>query len=385
MSEPAPPVAGSRAAAAAVVAGVSRLGAELRARGVRTGVGELLSGHRALAAVQSGSRADAEPALRAVFCSRREDLAAFAAAFAATFGEAWADRPPLELPEVATLALPRTAVPGAPALSAVEEREPVPAAWSDVELLQHKDFAAYSADERALARGLVADIARRAARRRSPRLRPARRRRGDVPDLRRTVRASLRYGGEPLERHWRTPSERPRALMLVCDVSGSMAPYTRMLLQYLQAAVRSRRRVEAFVFGTRLTRVTRELAVHDPDRALARAAEAAQDWSGGTRIGEALAELNRGYGRRVGRGADAVLLSDGWDRGDPEELAAEMARLQRCAHRLVWLNPLKAQPGYEPLTRGMQAALPFVDHFLAGNTLSSLDELATVLEEGETG
>jgi uncharacterized protein with von Willebrand factor type A (vWA) domain len=170
--------------------------------------------------------------------------------------------------------------------------------------------------------------------------------------------------------------------VLVCDVSGSMEPYARMLLQYMPACVAARRRVEAFVFGTRLTRVTAELAGRDPDRALDRAAAAANDWSGGTRIGEALAALNREHGRRVGRGAIVVLLSDGWDRGDPAQLTAEMERLQRCSHQLVWLNPLKAHPDYAPLTLGMQAALPHVDHFLAGNSLSSLAELAKLMEGG---
>jgi uncharacterized protein with von Willebrand factor type A (vWA) domain len=146
--------------------------------------------------------------------------------------------------------------------------------------------------------------------------------------------------------------------------------------------VAARRRVEAFAFGTRLTRLTRELAGRDPDAAVARAAAAAVDWSGGTRIGDSLAELNRRHGRRVGRGAVVIVLSDGWDRGDPVELADEMARLQRCAHAVVWLNPLKAHEGYEPLTRGMQAALPYVDHFLAGNSIASLEELAELMEGG---
>src|ERR671914_573713 len=205
------------------------------------------------------------------------------------------------------------------------------------------------------------------------------------PDLRRTIRASLRSGGEPFERHWRQPSERPRPLVLVCDVSGSMEPYARMLLQYMQACVAARRRVEAFVFGTRLTRVTGELAGRDPDRALDRAAGAAEDWSGGTRIGEALATLNREHGRRLGRGSIVVLLSDGWDRGDPEQLAAEMERLARCSHRLIWLNPLKAHPGYRPLTRGMRAALPHVDEFMAGNSLGSLELLADALDRLSMG
>jgi len=169
-------------------------------------------------------------------------------------------------------------------------------------------------------------------------------------------------------------------MVLIVDVSGSMAPYARMLLQYVQAAVAARRRVEAFAFGTRLTRITQELQSRDPDPALARATAADIDYGGGTRIGEALAELNREHGRRVGRGAVTVLLSDGWDRGDPAQLAEEMVRLRRTSHRLVWLNPLAADPRYEPLTRGMQAALPHTDHLLPGNSIASLRALAELME-----
>jgi uncharacterized protein with von Willebrand factor type A (vWA) domain len=262
----------------------------------------------------------------------------------------------------------------------------VPSAWSDAELLRDKDFADYTDAERQVARRVMRTLAAASPSRPSRRTRAAHRRGAPPhaarPDLRRTIRASLRTAGDPFERHWREPSERPRPLVLVCDVSGSMEPYARMLLQYMQACVAARRRVEAFVFGTRLTRVTAELAGRDPDRALNRAAGAAQDWSGGTRIGEALATLNREHGRRLGRGAIVVLLSDGWDRGEPEELAAEMARLRRCAHSVIWLNPLKAHPGYEPLTRGMQAALPHVDHFLSGNSISSLAHLAELMQGG---
>jgi hypothetical protein len=164
-----------------------------------------------------------------------------------------------------------------------------------------------------------------------------------------------------------------------------MEPYARMLLAYMQACVAARRRVEAFVFGTRLTRVTAELRGRDPDAALARAAGAVQDWSGGTRIGEALATLNREHGRRIGRGSVVVLLSDGWDRGDPDQLEREIGRLARCSHRLIWLNPLKAHPDYEPLTRGMRAALPFVDEFMAANSLASLEELAEALDRLSAG
>jgi uncharacterized protein with von Willebrand factor type A (vWA) domain len=228
---------------------------------------------------------------------------------------------------------------------------------------------------------VIAQLARRMPERESRRTRAVRRR-GVRPDMQSTVRASLRHGGEPLDRRWRAHTTGPRKLVLVCDVSGSMAPYARMLLQYLHAAVATHRRVEAFVFGTRLTRITAELGVRDPDRALERASAAVVDWSGGTRIGASMAELNRVHGRRLGRASVVVVLSDGWDRGDPSLLAAEMARLRRSAYRLIWLNPLKAAPGYEPLARGMAAAVPHTDHFLAGNSLASLAELADLLEGG---
>ena len=369
-------------APSAVSASLSRLAALMRAGGARVGVGELLGAHRALAAVDASDRSEAFFALRATLCSSHADTAIFAEAFALAFAAPQADpENPLEaLGEIERLAMPRIGVPAAAAAPELEIA-PVPAAWSDEELLRERDFALYTDSERAAARRLLAQLARRGPRRISRRTRPTRRRR-EVHDLRATVRLSLRHGGEFVERRYREPAERPRRLVLVCDVSGSMAPYARMLLQYLQAAVAARARVEAFVFGTRLTRVTRELSGRDPDRALRRAADAVQDWSGGTRIGEALAELNRVHGRRIGRGALVVVLSDGWDRGDPDRLAAEMARLQRCAHRIVWLNPLAADPRYAPLTRGMQAALPYVDRLLPGNSIASLEALAALMEEG---
>jgi hypothetical protein len=371
-----------------LVSRVVLLAGSMRAAGVPVGVGELLGAHRALAAVDATDRVAVYHALRASLCARREDLAAFDAAFAACFASA-VRRPaqPPALDEVASLVLPTTAVPGAPAALPVDAAtEVIPAAWSDTELLRDKDLADYTDDERRRARAVIRRLATTVPRRRSRRTRRSPRRGAPPPaarpDLRRTLRSSLRHGGEPVERRWREPALRPRRLVLVCDVSGSMTPYARMLLQYLQAAVAAHRRVEAFAFGTRLTRITRELAERDPDRALERAAEAVEDWSGGTRIGEALATLNREHGRRLGRGAVVVLLSDGWDRGEPELLAAEMARLRRSAHRVIWLNPLKAHPGYEPLARGMVAALPHADHFLAGSSLRSLEELAALLGEG---
>jgi uncharacterized protein len=368
---------------APVVTGrLSSLAARLRAEHVRVGLDELLAGHRALAAVDPGSRREAFFALRAAMCSRHEDLAAFESAFDEVFGAEPLD-PWQQLPPEARSALPRIGDPGAspPAGSEPVASKPVPAAWSPVELLRTKDFAALSDVELAQAQRMLARLARRGPRRLSRRARPSRRR-GDRQDLRATIRASLRYGGEPVERRWRRPTLRQRPVVLVCDVSGSMEPYARMLLTYLQACVAARRRVEAFAFGTRLTRITRELRGRDPERALRRATEAVEDFSGGTRIGASLGTLNREHGRRVGRGAVVVVLSDGWDRGDPELLADEMRRLRRCAHRVIWLNPLKAHEDYEPLTRGMSAALPHADDFLPGNSVASLEELAELLESG---
>jgi uncharacterized protein with von Willebrand factor type A (vWA) domain len=368
------------------------LAASMRAAGVRVGVGEVLAAHRALSAIDPGDREAVYFALRTTLCSRHEDLAAFDAAFAELF--ATPSPPPPEIPpgltEAAKLALPRSGVAAPRAVPApAPDTDVVPAAWSDVEILRDKDFADYTEEERRRAQRVMRRLAASAPTRPSRRTRPARRRGAPPPaarpDLRRTLRASLRTVGDPFERHWREPGERPRPLVLVCDVSGSMEPYARMLLSYMQACVAARRRVEAFVFGTRLTRVTAELRGRDPDAALRRAAGATQDWSGGTRIGDALAALNREHGRRLGRGAVVVLLSDGWDRGDPAELEREIARLARCSHRLIWLNPLKAHPDYRPLTRGMRAALPYVDDFMAGNSLASLEELAEALDRLSLG
>jgi uncharacterized protein with von Willebrand factor type A (vWA) domain len=369
--------------AVVVSARLGALATDLRARGVRVGMGEVLAAHRALGAVDACSRTEAYFALRAALCCSRADLAHFAAAFVAVFGDAALADPLGELGELAQAAIPRVSVPPAGDEAPATDLTPVPAAWSEEELLREKDFGAYTEAERAIARRLLARLALRGPLRRSRRTLPTRRRR-DKHDLRATMRASLRHGGELFERRYREPGVRPRRVVIVCDVSGSMAPYSRMLLQYTQACVAARARVEAFAFGTRLTRVTRELRGRDPDRALARASAAVDDWSGGTRIGAAIGELNRTHGRRIGRGAVVILLSDGWDRGEPEELHEEMARLQRTAHRVVWLNPLAADPRYEPLTRGMRAALPHVDRLLPGNSIASLEALADLMEEGIT-
>ena len=251
--------------------------------------------------------------------------------------------------------------------------------FSRQEVLRHKDFAAYTHAEFEEARRLMADLRLHGALRRSRRRRPSRKAEGR-PDLRRTVRRSLRSGGEPIRRAFSEPGERPRRIVLICDVSGSMEPYSRALVRFLHAAVAGRGRIEAFALGTRLTRITRELSSRDPDAALARAARSVPDWSGGTRLGEGLRAFNDQWGvRGMARGSVVVILSDGWDRGDPGLLAEQMERLQRVAYRTVWVNPLKASPGYAPLAAGMAAALPYVDEFVEGHSLDSLQRLAEVI------
>jgi hypothetical protein len=252
--------------------------------------------------------------------------------------------------------------------------------WSYEELLRQKDFAAMTPDELAHVRRLIGEIAVARPLRRSRRLRHHHR--GRELDLRRTVRESLATGGDPVRRELRLRTRVPRKLVLLCDVSGSMEAYARALLVFAHALRRSGRGVEAFVFGTRLTRVTRELEGRDPDAALGAASQRVVDWSGGTRIGASLKAFNDEWGRRaLTRGAVVIVASDGWERDEEGAglLDTQMARLAREAFAVVWVNPLKGDPAYEPLAAGMRAALPHVDRFLAGHNLASLEHLAEVL------
>ncbi|HVF74141.1 MAG TPA: VWA domain-containing protein [Acidimicrobiales bacterium] len=332
--------------------------AVLRGTGLDVGVGRVVTFTEALAAVGLARRDGVYWAGRATLLARPEDVELYDRAFEAFW-----------------LGLP------APAVFDVDAATPRPvavetsaSAYSPHERLRHKDFSAYSHDEWSEARRLMAELRLSGSRRRSRRLAPGRRGR---PDVRRTVRAALRTGGEVVARPRLAPSHRPRRVVLLCDVSGSMEPYARALARFLHVAVAGGSRVEAFALGTRLTRVTRELSSRDPDAALAAAAQAVADWSGGTRLGEGLQRFNDEWGvRGMARGAVVVVLSDGWDRGDPAVLVEQLRRLTRVAHRLVWVNPLKASPGYEPLARGMAAAMPFVDEFLDGHSLASLEALA---------
>jgi uncharacterized protein len=250
--------------------------------------------------------------------------------------------------------------------------------FSAVEVLRNKDFGAYDDAELELAQQLMSRLRFAGPPRRSYRFRSSSR--GSRPDLRATLRSAIGAGGEPIRRYWQEPGDRLRRLVLLLDVSGSMEPYARAMLRFVHAAVAGRQRVEAFSLGTRLTRVTKELNSRDPDQALRQASERVHDWSGGTRLGECLRRFNDEWGvRGLARGAIVVVLSDGWDRGDPAVLGEQMCRLQRVAYNLIWVNPLKVTPGYAPLARGMAAALPYVDHFVEGHSLAAMEELANVI------
>jgi uncharacterized protein with von Willebrand factor type A (vWA) domain len=259
----------------------------------------------------------------------------------------------------------------------VEEVEVDLALASPVELLREKSFDRCSPEELEELATLMARVPLSVPPRRTRRRIPAAR---GTPDLRRTLRRSYRTGGEPLERAWRTRRRSPRRLVFILDVSGSMADNSRALIMFSHAVLRNNPRWEAFCFGTRLTRVTKALATADLDEALRRAAAEVVDWNGGTRIGESLKRFLDEFGHPgIGRGAIVVICSDGLEVGDPELLSEQMARLSRLAHRVVWLNPLKGDPAYEPLARGMQAALRHVDIFASGHNLASLEEVAAAL------
>jgi uncharacterized protein with von Willebrand factor type A (vWA) domain len=246
---------------------------------------------------------------------------------------------------------------------------------SDREVLMERDFSTFPAEQLDEVARLTVLIAKRLARRMSRRRKPTRR--GGIVDLRRSMRANL-MKGEIIELRRRSRRRRKVRLVLLCDVSGSMDLYSRFLLQFLYALQNVFGRVETFTFATRLTRVSDLLRGPSYKRALRRLTEV-RDWSGGTRIGEAIRDFNQEWGRLVDRRTIVLILSDGWDTGEPDVLAQEMLTLKRRAGRVLWLNPLLGNPSYEPLTRGMAAALPLVDHFAAAHNLSSLRELATHL------
>jgi uncharacterized protein with von Willebrand factor type A (vWA) domain len=321
---------------------------------------------------------------RATLVRRPEDIDVYDRAFAVFFEHRRTDEegPEPDEPMRVTLAIDQGAEDeDGPEIGESTDDPTIELRFSTTETLRHKDFADYSDDELDRTHELMAHLRLAGAPRKSLRFGPARRQ-TPRPDLRRTVRSALRAGGEPIERHFRQPTTRLRRLVLVLDVSGSMEPYARALLRFVHAAVAGRQKVEAFALGTRLTRITRELTSRDPDVALRAAGARVVDWSGGTRLGEGMREFNDRWGvRGLARNSIVVILSDGWDRGDPELLAEQMERLHRVTHRLVWVNPLKVTPGYAPLARGMAAALPYVDNFVEGHSVAAMEELTRVISQ----
>ena len=248
--------------------------------------------------------------------------------------------------------------------------------YSPVETLREKDFAECTAAELNELRKLMGSL-RLGSTTRASRRRVRSKHQTQIPDMRRTIRRAVSLGGEPIERKFLRRDRRPRRLILLVDVSGSMEPYARALIRFAHATVVGRTRVEAFAIGTRLTRVTRELSSLDPDAALDAASDAVSDWSGGTRLGSTIRDFNDQWGiRGMARGAIVVILSDGWDRGDPQILSEQMERLHRVSFRQIWVNPLKHTPGYAPLAKGMAAALPHTDQFIEGHSFESLERLA---------
>jgi hypothetical protein len=365
----------------ALVRHVVTFGRVLREVGLEVGPGRVADALRGFDAVDLERQEDVYFALRQTLVSRHDELDLFDRAF-----RAWFLRAPV-LPPVRMQQQPEPQQRLGESLAdlrrddGVEDDggdEPLELGASAHELLREKDFAQMTPDEYRRVKRLIALIAERRPRRASRRryADPG----GDRLDLRRLIRHSLRTGGDPVDRPFRARKDVPRKLVVLCDVSGSMDAYARALLLFLHAAVGSGRGVEAFAFGTRLSRLTPELGTRDPEAALEKCTEAVTDWGSGTRIGASLKEFNDVYGRRaLSRGAVVVIVSDGWERQDPELVGREMARLARAAYAVVWVNPLKGNPDYQPLAGGMRAALPFVDRFLPGHNLRSLEELSAVL------
>jgi uncharacterized protein with von Willebrand factor type A (vWA) domain len=262
-----------------------------------------------------------------------------------------------------------------------EDESAAPDSWSEHERLLHKPFDRMSPDELREAERLVDRVRPRLEMRRSRR--QELHRHGRLLAARQMFRHNLQYGGDLVEWLWRRPAERPRSITVICDISGSMERHSRLLIRFAMALHRvAAVRTEAFVFGTHLTRVTHELTSRDPDAGLARVSEVVSDWSGGTRIGESLRMFNADWARRVLRSSGVVIVvSDGWDRGDPELVKREMARLQRSCHRLIWLDPLAGTEHYQPLAGGMAAAYPFIDDLVPVDDLASLYRLGDLLAE----
>jgi uncharacterized protein with von Willebrand factor type A (vWA) domain len=388
-----------------------RFGRRLRLAGMTIGSGQILAFLDALAAIDVSRRDDVHAAARATLLTRPEHRSLFDSEFR-RFWRDLIEQQPMLLEEYSTvddqsLAVPKPnqpqqkgkneeggegkeaertvlAVEGVDQSGDLGETEDYEVPPEDVlifsskEALRKKDFAQLTPEEIAEARRLIESMDWRLGTRQTRRRERALH--GEYIDYRATMRGSLKHGGIPLELRRRSRKIRMRPLILICDISGSMDRYARLLLRFVHALEHGLDSVEVFVFGTRLTRITRELRRRDVDTAIADVVASVDDWSGGTRIGEAIHAFNFKWSRRVLRsGATVVVISDGWDRGDPVMLGQEMAKLQRSCRRLIWLNPLLGAPGYQPLTQGIRAALPYVDHFLPIHNLRSMEGLAHLL------
>jgi hypothetical protein len=360
----------------------------LHSLGLDVHAGRMLDVASALAHVDIGRRSDFYFTLQSLLIHRQQDLAMFDEAFRVFWrrppGE-WAPDDLRALGEQRRFGTPQVDMPAGDSVapddpSLATLAEPVervePMSYGSHEVSRVKDFAEFTEDELQRGKAMIAALTWDLGMRRTRRWEAGR---GKVLDLRRVVRRNIRYGGEPLSLPTRNRTLKRRPLVLICDVSGSMERYARMLLHFIYSLSDPARlfRVEAFLFATRLTRITRELAQRGTADTMLKVPRRVPDWGGGTRIGDALRTFNVRWARRVmGHGPVVLLISDGWDRGEPDVLRREMARLQRSCHRLIWLNPLLGSSEYQPLTRGMQAALPFVDDFLPVHNLASLEALA---------
>ncbi len=377
----------------AILPNLLMFGEVLRRLGLEIGSANMLDLVRATEYVPiGGNRNDFRLAARALLVHKQSDLALFDEAFQVfwrrpahgrsmrdlrSMGEERRYRTPRVMPHREDAS---DGPPGDDGSEDSDDRQPVvdlQRSFSAREVLRQRDFAEFTPAEISAARTLMSELAWDLGRRRTRRLTWGD---GSDIDLRRSMRRSLSHGGEMLDFAHRQRKTKPRPLVLICDVSGSMERYTRMFLHFVHTVAISGQQLEAFLFATRLTRITRHLEARGVDQAVAQVARAVPDWAGGTRIGEAIKAFNYRWARRVLRGGAIVLvISDGWDRGEPDLLSHEMARLQRSCHRLIWLNPLLGSPTYQPLTRGMQAALPYIDDFLPAHNLHSLQELARYL------
>lgn len=357
----------------------------LRSAGVSVPIDRVTSFALALGVLGIGSREYVYQCAKATLISNPEDFSILDDCFAAWWlSSRKDDRGDIDEEKV-TVAIETDDFPGDDSDDLVDEDEvfhpdiTLSLRFSREQVLREKDFAKCSAAELEEAARAMDKISLVVPRRLSNRKIASVARRGPV-DLRNSVRDALAHQGEPIRTRHLAKGTRPRRVVLLCDISGSMEPYARAMIRFLHSAVVGGVRVEAFTFSTQLTRITKELNWKDPDVALSRAGSVVQDWSGGTRIGEALHEFNEEYGiRGMARRAVVVIMSDGWDRGEPEVLTREMARLSRVTEKIVWVNPLKFTPGYAPVARGMAAALPFVSEFIEGHSLGSLETLAEVI------